>query len=410
MHDDAFLAAILDDPDDALPRLVYADWLEDQGLVDRAELIRHLCRWWHEGIHNRDRVSALLSNLNREWLGDWTGRLRWQLTGPASPLLVLPASAYARHPHIARRLAPLVHRLRLYDVGPSLDRLLASSLPGVSWLSLAHEKIGGQQISRLCQWPGLARLSTLDFRSTEIGTGAGRALADSPFLTRLRRLDLSGTSFNEYGISALAETSGWPALRCLLLNGIDFRGVRADRLVAASFLPHLTTLELRSARLTIYELRILLQALEPSAALRNLDLSNNTLSPRGAESLADSPLLGQFTSLSLARNQLTGEGVRALADSPAAGQLVSLNLASNGLVADALKRLLDSPHLRSLRRLDLSQNSIGLGINLALSPADRLLVGQIQAFCRDRFLDLSTNGIRGQFRQALEPLSPNLRL
>ena len=39
-HDDAFLQAILDAPDDDTPRLVYADWLEEHGQPDRAEFIR----------------------------------------------------------------------------------------------------------------------------------------------------------------------------------------------------------------------------------------------------------------------------------------------------------------------------------------------------------------------------------
>ncbi len=38
-HDEAFLQAILEAPDDDTPRLIYADWLEDQG-DPRGELIR----------------------------------------------------------------------------------------------------------------------------------------------------------------------------------------------------------------------------------------------------------------------------------------------------------------------------------------------------------------------------------
>jgi uncharacterized protein (TIGR02996 family) len=41
-HDDAFLQAILDAPDDDTPRLVYADWLEEYGQPDRAAFIRVL--------------------------------------------------------------------------------------------------------------------------------------------------------------------------------------------------------------------------------------------------------------------------------------------------------------------------------------------------------------------------------
>jgi uncharacterized protein (TIGR02996 family) len=409
MHEDAFLTAILEDPDDPVPRLVYADWLEDQGLVDRAELIRHLCRWWHEGVHNRDRVSALLSKMNQKWLGPWPGRLRWQLTGPAAPLLVLRAPVYVRHPAMARRLAPLVHRLRLYEVVPCLDRLLAGSLPGVSWLSLAHEKIGLPQLRRLCSWPGLDRLSALDLRSVSVQAEGVRALADSPFLTRLQRLELSGTYLEEDGIRVLAGASAWPALRSLLLNDINLLRARAELLASAAFLPRLTTLELHSASLSDRECLTLLRGLGPSTALRSLDLSNNSLSSISAEALAASPCLAHLTSLSLAGNRVEGAGLRALAESPAVGQLVSLNLAANGLRYADLKWLLGSPGLRSLRRLDLRQNRIGQGVHPA-APPDRDLVGQIEAFCRDGFLDLSTNCIRGQLRAALENLSPNLRV
>jgi uncharacterized protein (TIGR02996 family) len=51
MTDDAFIRTILAAPDDDGPRLVYADWLEDQGQSPRAELIRvqiemaNMSRW-----------------------------------------------------------------------------------------------------------------------------------------------------------------------------------------------------------------------------------------------------------------------------------------------------------------------------------------------------------------------------
>src|SRR5262245_8220254 len=38
-----FLQAIITNPDDDAPRLIYADWLEEQGDEDRAEFIRVQC-------------------------------------------------------------------------------------------------------------------------------------------------------------------------------------------------------------------------------------------------------------------------------------------------------------------------------------------------------------------------------
>ena len=43
MSDAAFLDAILAHPDDDGPRLVYADWLDEQGQAARAEFIRVQC-------------------------------------------------------------------------------------------------------------------------------------------------------------------------------------------------------------------------------------------------------------------------------------------------------------------------------------------------------------------------------
>ena len=43
-HDDAFLQAIIEDPDHDAPRLLYADWLEERG-DPRGEFIRVQCAW-----------------------------------------------------------------------------------------------------------------------------------------------------------------------------------------------------------------------------------------------------------------------------------------------------------------------------------------------------------------------------
>ena len=42
---DALYRAILADPDDDAPRLVYADWLDEHGEPDRAEFVRVQCAW-----------------------------------------------------------------------------------------------------------------------------------------------------------------------------------------------------------------------------------------------------------------------------------------------------------------------------------------------------------------------------
>src|SRR5450755_976841 len=79
-HDDAFLQAILERPDDDAPRLLYADWLDERG-DPRGEFIRVQCvrarqaeydpRWWELIAREQELRSAY----EKEWLGPVTGFL-----------------------------------------------------------------------------------------------------------------------------------------------------------------------------------------------------------------------------------------------------------------------------------------------------------------------------------------------
>src|SRR5262249_32889270 len=82
---EAFLRSIIEAPEDDAPRLVYADWLEDQGDLERAEFIRVQCR-----LAEMDEDDPLRSGLLRreyellverwgEWAGPLVGRAqRWR--------------------------------------------------------------------------------------------------------------------------------------------------------------------------------------------------------------------------------------------------------------------------------------------------------------------------------------------
>jgi uncharacterized protein (TIGR02996 family) len=71
---DALLAAVIANPDEDTPRLIYADWLQENGQPDRAEFIRlqierelgvaNTNRYWEL----RRRESALLSKRKKEWV------------------------------------------------------------------------------------------------------------------------------------------------------------------------------------------------------------------------------------------------------------------------------------------------------------------------------------------------------
>src|SRR5947209_5479870 len=87
-HDDAFLRAIIEGPDDDDLRLVYADWLDERG-DPRGEFIRvqvELARPSGDdgppGARRRGELEARERELLREHAGEWAGSLRGR-AGPA---------------------------------------------------------------------------------------------------------------------------------------------------------------------------------------------------------------------------------------------------------------------------------------------------------------------------------------
>jgi uncharacterized protein (TIGR02996 family) len=72
---DAFLSEICDSPEDDAPRLVFADWLEENGEPQRAEFIRLQVRlakmgeWEPERAELLDREWELLAVYKPRWWG-----------------------------------------------------------------------------------------------------------------------------------------------------------------------------------------------------------------------------------------------------------------------------------------------------------------------------------------------------
>ena len=90
-HDDAFLQAITESPDDNTPRLVFADWLEDHGRPYRAAFVRVQCELARlpdalRAGSRREELEArgreLLARRESQWLGPiHSPLLHWRYAG-----------------------------------------------------------------------------------------------------------------------------------------------------------------------------------------------------------------------------------------------------------------------------------------------------------------------------------------
>ena len=110
---DALLRAVRDAPEDDGPRLVYADWLQENGQLARGEFIRLQCdlETMAPGDRRRpafeDRADDLLTEHETEWLGplppglvEWTFRRGFveEVVVREEPTLAGFAEWFARHP------------------------------------------------------------------------------------------------------------------------------------------------------------------------------------------------------------------------------------------------------------------------------------------------------------------------
>jgi uncharacterized protein (TIGR02996 family) len=331
-RDEAFLADICERPDVDAPRLIYADWLDENGDPDRAEFIRLQVELtatprFADGrlieplrprrrkgdtsprpppLRERDlRARILLRRHGKEWRAGvprWARapRFRRGFVG----LVHAEAADWLRASHRLRKRFPIEGLHVDYLAPPHGEELLrGGSLRGLRDLA----------VPGLSYWPGLVEL-----------------LASSS-LTSLVELDLSRSVTSGAGLAGLADS------------------------------PHLTglwRLELWSNHLVAGDAPALVRW-AGRAGLKHLALGDNDLGDDGVRALAGCPALSGLTHLLLDRNGIGPDGAAALAASPHLAGLVELGLIGNPLGPRGAAALASSPHLNKLRRLNVAATSLG---------------------------------------------------
>jgi uncharacterized protein (TIGR02996 family) len=423
----AFLEAIVESTADDLPRLAYADWLDEQGTPSgraRADFIR--TQYALEGLPPDDPRRPPLVERERELLlaheEEWAAPVRelgltqgWRFRrGFIEEVKVSPEQFLAKGEEWFR-LAP-IRCVRLVSGWPdNFERIRvrlgeAPLLARVEELDLSEFALGTAVLARSSHLAGLRRL-----RVTGAGL-VGPGLDEAPWLEQLTALALVGGS--DYGIDpglareARARLLSSPRLKRLARLELSSSriGLSGARFLASSTtLPALTSLDLRNNRLGdegLAELAPLLQRLgslrvsyncisaagirrlaQVSASrLHTLDLSWNALGDAGAEALAAWPGAATLTGLDLCYAELGDAAAEALARSPYLRSLTVLNLGSNHIGPRGARALAESPYLGSLTALNLGHN-LRVGAPGARALAEGPLFRRLEA------LHLSGSGV-----------------
>ena len=405
-----FLQRVRAYPDDDTPRLIFADWLEEQeqrepGAAARARFIRvqiALARLEEEvaadpfrpnpGRAERENTRQQLQAEERGLLDafgeEWAGPFRRLATGREFRRgfveeVKVGTRDFLRHSHELFGAGPIRH-LHLFDARDSLAEVLrceylgrlsaltvnashigeplaraiasATNLAGLKALNLARSRFEDDAVLHLANSPVLAGLEELDLRDNEIGETGARALAASPHLARLRRLELGGNRVGPGGAEALAASERLAALRELGLAGNAVGGPRLQSVARPADLLRVPVLDLSDNGLTPPAVRLILAPptgpLAPDPIrLERLDLAQNDLGNDGARAVASCGGLAGVRVLRLAGCGIGDEGARALADSPHLNRVVSLDVANNPINDSGFRAFLETPHLRSLRHL-----------------------------------------------------------
>jgi uncharacterized protein (TIGR02996 family) len=246
-RDETFLQAIIDNPDDDNLRLVYADFLDDQGHAERADFLRVQIALAHppEDPKRRADLEAreqrLLAEHGQQWLGKlgqsvevWDfdpsvksapprGRVSrplvyaWEFKRGFVERVTVDTPVFLEHAEALFRAAPIRHLevcpwliiVNEEPPGDEVGAVLADNLHLFRPLSLrllwAYPSLPTFQ--RVMHHPNLSSLTTLLLDGAFVDDEAAGVLASSPSLGRLEYLDLQGNFLGDSGLEAIAASS-----------------------------------------------------------------------------------------------------------------------------------------------------------------------------------------------------------
>ncbi len=239
MHSDerSFLDAICGQPDDDTARLVYADWLAENGEPDRGEFIRvevELARTppTTEDDERRrrvllDRRAELLKRHAKAWLAPFTPFAK-ESSFERGFVQQLNVSANAFLQNAARWFAvtPLT-RVRFTDcsvwdrgllIWMSEALFTSAHLSRLVTITIEQQGVTSGNLEPLAGHPNLSRLRELNLSWNNLRSEGAELIADMPQLAELESLDLCGNNINDTGARALAESKHLHRLKELRLS------------------------------------------------------------------------------------------------------------------------------------------------------------------------------------------------
>lgn len=245
-----FLAEIVASPGDLTARLIYADWLEEQG-DPRGEFIRIQCELSEpsEDFDRREVLDRRQDHLRRLHERDWTGIIRnmvsgWSFRCGFVEAVEITAEQFLQFEDRLRNCAPirsltivgaeglvtdvlkrpLIRQLEAFKIEHShLSRLDAVAIAEVEFQHLQTIRFCECNLTNDSFEPLLQlqtdRLKDVDLSINKLRNASLEGIAESPVFANLTDLNLLSNEIRQTGAKALAESRGMQALQFLDIRG-----------------------------------------------------------------------------------------------------------------------------------------------------------------------------------------------
>lgn len=352
---DALLAAVLANPDDDLPRLVFADWLDENGDPDEARFIRSqialatLPEW--------DPQAVVLRRTRPEWEKNNTFR-RGFGHAVAAPVLADLQRVMA----VVMPAAP-IERLGLYTATLAQWKAFVRSpwLPKIR--EIDFESIGApiEAMRELCHASGAVGIRALRFRSCTSPAlpEVLNRLWRSPLGDQLETLELAqafGSDSSWFDDFLEAFQVGAEKLKSLRLQSMGFGDSNLFHFLTARAWVHLEELcivDERGQASVGY-----LGYADCWPALHTLRFDGVNVNFHNPHTLSNNLLLHNLTVLDLSNSRLHAEACQALAKAEHLAKLRIVRLRHMGCDNRSVRYLCHAKFWKNLVELDLSGNPI----------------------------------------------------
>ncbi len=200
----AFVRGIAEAGDDFTPRLVFADWLDEQGEHDRAAFVRDgvLVAVTPTDTPERREAARRAFERQRRFGKRWAGPVArhahdWQFRAGFPDMVGLTAAKLRRNAKALFAHTPICSLL-VTGLAGRVDTL--GAIPpdnGVTRLSLWGARLTAAHLERLAVLPNLPRLRTLSLLFNGLDAAAVPLLTADPLFARLDRLELGANPFTD---------------------------------------------------------------------------------------------------------------------------------------------------------------------------------------------------------------------